>query len=751
MKKILLSLFAALLFLGAAIAVEPPDEGMWLPMFVERLNYVDMQEAGLQLTAEEIYSINNSSLKDAIVGLSGGGVGGFFCTGEIVSDQGLLFTNHHCGFGNIQKHSTVEHDYLKDGFWAMSLEEELPNDGMAASFLFRMEDVTDSIIPFLSDTLSEAQRGAEVRKIRTRLAKRAEEDGKYAARVSSFYGGNEYYLFVYKVYKDVRLVGAPPSSIGKYGGDTDNWMWPRHTGDFSIFRVYTDPEGEPATFAEENIPLKPAHHLPISVDGYKEGDFAMIWGYPGGTERYLTSYGIEYKLDAFLPVLVEIFEAQIQSWKTHMDADQAVRIQYASKYAGLANAWKLFLGQIRGLKLLKVYDKKQTIEDAFQAWADADSVRKEKYGDVLKNLQESYLTLTAEFPNLAYTALAANSPEILSYAGQFGQLLEMLEEKTEDVIIDETVEGLKAGMADHFKNFYAAADKDAFAALMEIYHTNVPVEMQPEYFLELVDDMEGDFQALSEYVFNNSMFDSPEEINAFLEKPKAKTLARDPALKLSAAFSNMMGQVMGGYRAANATIGEYDRLFIAGLREMSPDKVFYPDANSTMRMTYGSVQDYMAADAVFYDYYTTLAGVMEKEDPSNNEFIVEEDLKMLFESKDFGRYGEMIDGKKKMVVCFLTTNDITGGNSGSPVINGNGELIGIAFDGNWEAMSGDIAFEPELQRTINVDIRYVLFIIDKMAGAQNLIDELTIVDRPKQKMVKTMHSETIQVTEKSIQ
>ncbi len=751
MKRVLLSLFAALLFGSAAMAIEPPDEGMWLPMFVERLNYVDMQEKGLQLTAEEIYSINNSSLKDAIVGLSGGGVGGFFCTGEIVSDQGLLFTNHHCGYAKIQSHSTIEHDYLKDGFWAMSLEEELPNEGMAASFLVRMEDVTDSIIPFLSDTLSEAERGSQVRKIRTRLAKKAEEDGKYAARVSSFFGGNEYYLFVYTVYKDVRLVGAPPSSIGKYGGDTDNWMWPRHTGDFSIFRVYTGPEGESASFAEENIPLKPDHHLPVSLDGYDEGDFAMIWGYPGGTERYLTSYGIQYKLDAFLPVLVEIFEAQITSWKTHMDVDQAVRIQYASKYAGLANAWKLFLGQIRGLKRLKVYEKKQKIEEAFQAWANADPDRKEKYGEVLNNLEESYATLTTEFPNLAYTALAANSPEILGYAAQYGQLLELLESKANDIIIDETIDGMKAGMADHFKDYYAAADKDAFEALMEVYHKNVPTDMQPEYFLELVEDMDGNFEALADYVFNTSIFESEDQINAFLEKPKAKTLARDPALKLSTEFSNMMGQVMGQYREANATIGEYDRLFIAGLREMNPDKVYCPDANSTMRMTYGSVEDYMAADAVYYDYYTTLAGVMEKEDPSNAEFIVEEDLKVLFENKDFGRYGEMVDGKEKMIVCFLTTNDITGGNSGSPVINGKGELIGIAFDGNWEAMSGDIAFEPDLQRTINVDIRYVLFIIDKMAGAQNLIDELTIVDTPKPKVVKTVNAETKKVSMKSVE
>ena len=730
------------------MAFDPPDEGMWLPMFVERLNYVDMQQAGLQLTAEEIYSINNSSLKDAVVGLSGGGVGGFFCTGEIVSDKGLLFTNHHCGFGKIQSHSTVEHDYLKDGFWAMSLEEELPNEGMAASFLVRMENVTDSIIPFLSDTMTEAQRGAEVKSIKKRITNRAEEDGTYAARVSTFYSGSEYYLFVYKVYKDIRLVGAPPSSIGKYGGDTDNWMWPRHTGDFSIFRVYTGPDGEPAEFSDENVPLKPAHHLPISVDGYKEGDFAMVWGYPGGTERYLTSYGIEYKVDAFLPTLVEIFDAQLQAWKAHMDADQAVRIQYASKYAGLANAWKLFLGQIRGLKRLKVYEKKQVIETDFRTWLENNPDAKDKYGDVLKNLEESYATLTAEFPLLAYTALAANSPEILGYAAQFGQLKELLDSKADDIIIDETIAELKGGMEDHFKNYYAPADKDAFAALMEVYHKNVPAEKQPEYFLELVEDMDGDFTALADYVFDNSIFESEEQINAFLEKPKAKTLAKDPAAKLASAFGNMMGQVMGQYREANTTIGKYSRLFIAGLREQSPDKVFYPDANSTMRMSYGSVQDYIAADAVFYNYFTTLDGVMEKEDDSNSEFFVEEDLKALYAKKDYGRYGEMIDGKEKLVVCFLTTNDITGGNSGSPVINGNGELIGIAFDGNWEAMSGDIAFEPELQRTINVDIRYVLFIIDKMAGAQNLIDELTIVDKPIAKKVKMVNVKTKTVTEK---
>jgi hypothetical protein len=749
MKKLFLSLFAALL-IGSAMSFEPPDEGMWLPMFVERLNYTDMQEMGLRLTAEEIYSINNSSLKDAIVGLSGGGVGGFFCTGEIVSTQGLLFTNHHCAYDKIQSHSTVEDDYLMDGFWAMSLEEELPNEGLAASFLVRMEDVTDSIIPFLSDTLTESERSAAVRKITGRLEKRAEEDGNFSAKVSTFYGGNEYYLFVYKVYKDVRLVGAPPSSIGKYGGDTDNWMWPRHTGDFAIFRVYTGPDGEPAKFSEDNIPLKPAHHLPVSLDGYEKGDFAMIWGYPGGTERYLTSFGIEYKLEAFLPVLIDIFNAQLQAWKTHMDAEQAVKIQYASKYAGLANAWKLFIGQSRGLKRLKVQEKKEMIEKNFRNWMDLDETTQKKYGEVLENLQIGYETLTAEFPMLAYTLLAANSPEIVSYASQYGQLLELLNSKADKEIINETIDQLKSGMDDHFKDYYAPADRDAFAALMRVYYKNIPISKQPEYFIKLTNDMKGDFTKMADYVFNNSIFDNPDEITAFLEKPKVKALEKDPAFKLAGEFSESMGEVMMNYRQATSQVSAYERLFIAGLREMEPGRVFYPDANSSMRMTYGTVQDYIAADAVFYDYYTTLEGVMEKEDPDNDEFIVEEKLKSLYNEKDYGRYGSVINGEKRLVVCFLTTNDITGGNSGSPVINANGELIGIAFDGNWEAMSGDIAFEPELQRTINVDIRYVLFIIDKMAGAQNLIDEMTIVKRPAAKKADKVNAEASAIIEKSI-
>ena len=749
MKRLL---FLALLFLSISFrsgAITPPDEGMWLPIFVERLNYVDMQEMGLQLTAEEIYSINNSSLKDAIVGLSRGSApDGYFCTAEVVSDEGLIFTNHHCGFHFIQSHSSIEHDYLTDGFWAMSKEEELPNEGLSASFFVRMANVTDSIIPFLSDTLTEQERSAKVREISKRLKNRETEDDKYHVTVRSFYGGNEYYLFVYLVHRDVRLVGAPPSSIGKFGGDTDNWMWPRHTGDFSIFRVYMAPDGSPADYSEDNIPFKPKHFMPISITGYNKGDFAMIWGYPGGTERYMTSYGIKFKLDNYYPYLIKIFGVKLDAWKADMATDKELKIKYASKYFGVSNGWKLFIGMERGLKRLKVYDKKKIIEDKFRKWVEADPERKEKYGDVFKNIAEAYEEAGQYFPKLIYTALAASrGPEILPYALQFAQLHGMLKEKQNKTIIKETATELKEASPQHFKNYSTIMDKKVMAALFKIYYEDMPKDFLPEYFIDMVDDFDGNFHDLATYVFNNSIFTSEEKVEAFLDHPKFKTLNKDPAYKLANAFIAPMVKAGATYRKAQSKLRENDRFFIAGLREMMPDKVFYPDANSTMRLSYGTVLDYFAADAVHYDYYTSLRGVMEKEDPSNDEFIVDEKLKELFKNKDFGPYGEVIDGEKRMITCFLTTNDITGGNSGSPVINGHGELIGIAFDGNWEAMSGDIAFEPELQRTINVDIRYVLFVIDKLAGAQNIIDELTIITTkpapPEANVIVTVEEESI--------
>ena len=742
MKKLL---FALVVFFAIGInsyGFNPPDEGMWLPMFVERLNYADMEEMGLQLTAEEIYSINNSSLKDAIVGLSGGGARGFFCTGEIVSDKGLLFTNHHCGYNHIQKHSTVEHDYLTDGFWAESFDEELPNEGLSASFLIRMENLTDSIMPFLSDTMTEAERSEIVGKLRKKFEKIASEDGKYNAVVKSFFAGNEYYMFVYQTFDDVRFVGAPPSSVGKYGGDTDNWMWPRHTGDFSIFRVYSAPDGLPAKYSKENIPLKPKHHLPVSIAGVEKDDFAMIWGYPGGTERFLTSSGIEFKLNNFYPFLIDVFGTQLEIWKEDMNVDKKVKLQYASKYAGIANAWKLFIGQTRGLKKLKVYDKKLAIENKFTDWVNADPDRKAKYGNALTDINEGYKKMAEDFKPLIYTNLAFNGSEILTYSRQFNKLLSLLEDKKEnEEAIKTTIEKLKEDSEEHFKNCNEATDIKVMAAMLELFNQNVSSEVQPGYFKKMTKKFKGNYNDFAEYVFEKSVLACPVLLNEFLDNPKYKKLKKDPAMVLAKELFGTLMQFSGKYRANQKLVNKGDRLFVAGLREMNPDKVYYPDANSTMRLSYGSVQDYYPADAVHYDYITTLKGVMEKEDPDNDEFIVEKKLKELYKKKDYAPYDE--DGK--LITCFLTTNDITGGNSGSPVINANGELIGLAFDGNWEAMSGDIAFEPELQRTICVDIRYVLFIIDKYAGAQNLIDELTIV---KEKHPKLKAEETkIEVSE----
>jgi len=728
MRNILLSLFLLGTFALNANSVTPPDEGMWLPMFVERLNYVDMAEMGLQLTPDEIYSINNSSLKDAVVGLSGGSTGGFFCTGEIVSDKGLLFTNHHCGYNSINKLSTPENNYLEDGFWAYSLAEELPVEGLAASFLIRMDNVTDSIIPFLSDTLSESARAAKIQEISSRLENGASEDGKYNVNVKSFFGGNEYYLFIYETYTDVRFVGAPPSSVGKFGGDTDNWMWPRHTGDFSIFRVYMAPDGSPAAYSEENVPLKPKYHIPISLDGIEDGDFAMIWGYPGGTERYMTSYGIDYTVNIFNPVIIDIFGARLKIWKSVMDTDPKVKLDYASAYAGGMNTWKYMIGQNKALQDLDIYGRKKELEEKFVAWLDKNPDAKEKYGDVLNMIKEGYAAQNEIAIPFYYSIIAGlQGTQIIEAAQQARGLYKLLDDKenadANKEIIEESIAELKTAADEFFKDYNLYMDREVFKALMGLYTQKVNKENWPAFLAVLMDEYNGNIDQMTVNVYEETVFSTREKVDKFLGKPKTKTLDNDPVYQLMLSFRDELMKNRMAFMESQEMIGKGDRLFIAGLREMYPDKVFYPDANSTMRLTYGSVMDYYPADAVHYNYYTTLKGVMQKEDPNSDEFIVDPKLKELYENKDYGRY--WVNGE--LITFFLTTNDITGGNSGSPVFNGNGQLIGIAFDGNWEAMSGDIFFETELQRCINVDIRYVLFIIDKFAGAQNLIDELNIV------------------------
>lgn len=732
MKKI--TILFVLLFVLQGINLKA-DEGMWLPMYIDRLNYTDMQKLGLQLTAEEVYSVNNSSLKDAIVGLSSSPKPrGFFCTAEIVSSEGLLFTNHHCGYDAIQKHSSVAHDYLADGFWAMSREEELPNEELTASILIRMADITDSIIPQLNDSMTGAERKETAGKIIKRMTKENSDDGKYNVVIKSFFEGNEYYMFIYQVYKDVRLVGAPPSSIGKYGGDTDNWMWPRHTGDFSIFRIYTAPDGSPAEYAEENIPLKPKHYLPISLDGVEKDDFAMIWGFPGGTERAQTSYGVEFKMDYYYPPIIEAFGEKLAAWKLHMDENKEVKIKYASNYAQIANSWKYLIGQVKGVGDLDVVGEKQAFEKKFTDWVNENETREERYGSLLTDIQSIYKQREKGIQPLIYASLTGiGGAEIISYAQEFSGIQSLLqqykEEKDKDKKakkleqINKAAAGLIVAAPEHFKNYDRATDQEVFAVMTNMYHHKLAAEYQPEYLTKMLSKYNNDYYALAEYIYNESFLSDENTAIAFLKDPDLKKLDKDPAFTLMQGFMQKMMEASANYQKSGDEMETAERLYVEAVRKMETDKKFYPDANSTLRFSYGTVQDYYPKDAVKYDYITHLSGLIDKEDPDNDEFNVPEKLKELYELKDYGPYAND-DGR--LVVCFLTNNDITGGNSGSPVVNGNGELIGIAFDGNWEAMSSDIAFAPKMQRTIVVDARYVLFIIDKFAGASNIVDELTI-------------------------
>jgi hypothetical protein len=694
------------------------DEGMWLPMFVSRLNYVDMQKQGLHLTAEEIYSINNSSLKDAIIQFGAG------CTGEIISPEGLILTNHHCGYGQIQSHSTTQNDYLTNGFWAMNKNEELPNEGLTARFLVRMEDLSQEFNNQLRGMKTEKERADKISDLIKKYEGSVPKENGMEAVVKSFFNGNEFYMFVYQVYRDVRLVGAPPSSIGKFGADTDNWMWPRHTGDFYLFRVYMSPDGKSAGFSKENIPYKPKHFLPISGKGVKKGDYAMIMGYPGTTDRYLTSYGVQLAIDVKNPTIVKIREDKLAIMRQFMNADPAVRIQYASKYAQTANYWKYFIGQTKGLKRLKVYEKKKELEDQFAIWVNSSNENKQKYGTAIKDISTAYAELAkVEILRWYFQEAIARGPEIIGFSRSFTSLLKELKaDKPDNEKITKLQNGLKSYSDKMFKDFNIATDKKLFASMLSMFYNNVPKEQQPEMLAEIANKYKNNFTEYAEVVFKKSIFADQNKVKALLEKPTSKIIEKDMVYILMNAFYDNYVKYNDQLKQYNEMLERGNRLFVAGIREMQPDKNFAPNANSTMRVTYGNVLDYYPADAIHYDFKTTMDGIMEKEDANNWEFVVPAKLKELYMNKDFGDYAE----NGKMPVAFLSNTDITGGNSGSPVINGDGELIGLAFDGNWEAMSGDIAFEPNLQRTISVDIRYVLFIIDKYAGAKNIIKELVI-------------------------
>lgn len=693
------------------------DEGMWLLPYLQKLNIKEMKAKGLKLSADQIYNLNGNSLKDAIVIFGGG------CTGEIVSANGLIFTNHHCGYGSIQRLSSVEHDYLENGFWAMNYNEELPCPGMTITFIRSIEDVSDQILPKLKDSMSETQRQHCVDSLSKAITKAAlPENSTKEAFIKSFFGGNQYLMFVVERYKDIRLVGTPPSSIGKFGGDTDNWMWPRHTGDFSIFRVYSDKEGKPATYSKDNVPYSTPTHLKISLKGVKPGDFTMIMGFPGSTERYMTSYEIDQVLNISNPNRIFIRGERQKLMMEDMVASEKVRLQYANKYVGSSNYWKNSIGESRGLRKLGVKGQKEALEARFRAWVNEDPVRQQKYGNALDLIKESTLKLN---PILNYR-------QYISEALLFGTEIIDFASMADQMLVDSLPNGLDtAAVAKYlkdasniYKDYNMPTDRKIAKRMIRIVYDSLSKAERPDVFNQIDSLYAGDVERYVDDLYDHSLFATQESFETFLKNPSADQLKNDPAYLLSKSVLRAFRRDNKQLKELNNQYARGHRLYVAGLMEMMPDHKFYPDANFTIRLTYGQVLPYRPADGVIYDYYTTLEGVIAKEDPNNPlEFTVPDKLKELFKNKDYGQYAE----NGTVHVGFLTNNDITGGNSGSPVLNAKGELIGLAFDGNWEAMSGDVAFEPELQRTICVDIRYVLFVIEKYARATRLIDELTLV------------------------
>lgn len=714
MKKIL-SILSIILLLNISVKA---DEGMWLLSLIQQFNIEKMQQMGCELSAEEIYSVNKTSLKDAIV------IFGRGCTGEVISDQGLVLTNHHCGYGAIQQHSTPEHDYLKDGFWAMSKDEEIATPGLTVTFLVRIEDVTDQINSVLTQEMSETERQDTAYKTGNKIAEEATEGTHYNAKVQSFYGGNQFFLLVYEKFTDVRMVGAPPSSIGKFGADTDNWMWPRHTGDFSLFRIYADKDNKPADYSPDNVPYKPKHHLPVSLKGVEENDFAMILGYPGGTNRYMTSTEVEEAINISNANRIYIRGIRQEILLEDMLADDAIRIKYASKYSRSTNYWKYSIGMNKALKRLKIVDKKKVNEKTFTDWFNSSPELKEKYGNALSLIDNSVKS-RGEYThaNQYISETLLRGTELVYFASGAKNLEEVLNSGNKEEI-ESLVSKSKEKARSFYKNYNTPTDQKVAKAMFKIFAENVDKKYQPEIFNTIETKYKNDYSKFVDNMYNKSVFTDSTKLWAFLEKPSAKTLAKDPAYIASKSIYNKYRELHENLTPFYADFDKGHRLYVGGIMEMNKGKAIYPDANFTMRLTYGSILDYDPMDAVHYDYITTLKGVMEKEDPDNWEFVVSDKLKELYNNKDYGRYA-LENGE--MPVAFLSTNDITGGNSGSPVINAKGELIGTAFDGNWEAMSGDIVFEPELQRCINVDIRYTLFIIDKFAGAKHLIEEMTIV------------------------
>ena len=700
------------------------DEGMWIPLLIEKYNIKLMQEKGFKLSADDIYSVNKACMKDAIVQFGGG------CTGEVISADGLLITNHHCGYGQIQKHSTLDHDYLTNGFWAMSKEEELPNPGLTVTFLKRMEDVTEKVMVGLKDGMNDAERDELIKSNISAITSKAIEGTGYSASVRPFYMGKQYFLFVNESFRDIRLVGAPPSAIGKFGGETDNWIWPRHTGDFSLFRIYADKDNKPADFAKSNVPYKPLYHFPISLKGIKEGDFTMVFGYPGTTSEYVPSYHIDMVKNVINPKMIGIRTIKIEIMEAAMNSDPLIRIQYSAKKSGLANSWKKWIGETQGLEKMGTIAKKEEFENRLTAWINSENSRIKKYGNLLPQYKELYMKLGEYSLVNSYTndVFFNSGAEAVGFARNIKALAEMIKNKAGNEEINSMKTKLIESGKSFFQNYNQATDKKLFVAVMDLYGKNLEIKWQASEYVKLKNSCKGNFSSIADKLYDKSVFTDETRFKNFVSYFSSSSISKlnkDSFYQLSVNAGDFLtANVRPELVRINDELQKLNRDYMSALMEFDKEKVFYPDANSTLRLTYGTVKGYFSKDAVYFTYYTTLKGIMEKDNPEIYDYNVPEKLRQLFKTKDYGRYTQ----NGEVPVCFIANNHTTGGNSGSPVINADGQLIGVNFDRAWEGVASDLSFNPEQSRNISLDIRYALFIIDKFAGAGYLLKEMTIIE-----------------------
>ncbi|MBK9292178.1 MAG: S46 family peptidase [Bacteroidetes bacterium] len=717
MKRIILFLFIAL-----RISTITAGEGMWVPMWLSQ-NEAEMKAMGMRISAEDIYSVNQGSLKDAILQFGRG------CTASLISSQGLILTNHHCGYGEIQKHSSLQNDYLTLGFWAASQKEELPNPGLTVTLLVRMEDVTDAVLEGLKAGMTEAQRAELVRNNSRKIIEEARKASGLEVSIRPFYYGNQYIMMYNRVFKDVRLVGAPPSSIGKFGGDTDNWMWPRHTGDFALFRIYVSPKGEPAEYHPDNVPYQPEKWLPVSLKGVTEGDFTFVFGYPGRTSQYLPAAAVKLITEVSNPQRVMLRGTRLEIFKHYSQSDPLVRIQYAVKDARVANAWKKMMGETKGIRRLNGIERKQELETRFVQWASDNTELQQKYGGIVGAFNQNYSLLEPLTLAMDYLSEAGMGIEIYQLASRFIPLAEEVAKPRPDTSrVNNLIKNLKTLVGEHFKDYHQPVDREVATALLQLYLKNQPVGFRPDFLEVIPSRFKGNVQAYVQHLFGHSMFVSQQQLGQWLEKPDKKSLKKlekDPAYVAALSmrtFNNR--QIEPAMRPLQQANDSLMRIFMTGLMEMQTDRRFYPDANSTLRVTYGKVEGYEPADAVSYRYFTTLEGILEKENPDIYDYVVEPRLKALHQSGDFGPYAAS-DGRLR--VAFVASNHTTGGNSGSPVLDADGYLVGLNFDRCWEGTMSDLMYDPAMSRNISADIRYVLFIVDKFAGARHLIDEMTLI------------------------